>query len=87
VPENSNDLYKLRLKNYGICFGVLRNVLSGSYLPFGVFWLYGDNCLKNALDVIFRMFMVGYYMVKSVYMAIGFFQVLKNEHPQFMVGW
>uniref|UniRef100_A0A914EG71 Exportin-7/Ran-binding protein 17 TPR repeats domain-containing protein n=1 Tax=Acrobeloides nanus TaxID=290746 RepID=A0A914EG71_9BILA len=58
VPENSNDLYKLRLKNYGICFGVLRNVLSGSYLPFGVFWLYGDNCLKNALDVIFRMFMV-----------------------------
>lgn len=79
--QDESTVYKLRLKNYGICFGVLRNVLSGAYLPFGVFWLYGDGCLTDALDVIFRMFIVGSILIRDV----NNFQVLKNDHPQFMV--
>lgn len=49
--------YKERVKNIGVTFSVLRHVLSGGYLPFGVFWIYDDKCLSNALDVAFKMFM------------------------------
>ncbi|KAH7713326.1 exportin-7 [Aphelenchoides avenae] len=48
--------YKERVKNIGVTFSILRHVLSGGYLPFGVFWIYDDKCLSNALDVAFKMF-------------------------------
>ncbi|KAI1720846.1 galactoside-binding lectin domain-containing protein [Ditylenchus destructor] len=42
--------------DYGVICGTLRHVLSGGYLPFGVFWIYGDNCLNNSLDIAFKLF-------------------------------
>uniref|UniRef100_A0A183BLN1 Importin N-terminal domain-containing protein n=1 Tax=Globodera pallida TaxID=36090 RepID=A0A183BLN1_GLOPA len=53
----SKDLhYRQRVKNIGVVCQILRHVLSGNYLPHGVFWLYGDNCLNNALDIAFKLF-------------------------------
>ncbi|KAI1719305.1 exportin-7-B [Ditylenchus destructor] len=54
VPKDQH--YKERVKNIGVICGTLRHVLSGGYLPFGVFWIYGDNCLNNSLDVAFKLF-------------------------------
>lgn len=57
LPEvGSEQYYKQRVKNIGVVCYILRHVLSGNYLPFGVFWIYGDSCLKDSLDVAFKMF-------------------------------
>ncbi|MFH4976560.1 hypothetical protein AB6A40_003269 [Gnathostoma spinigerum] len=51
------QLYKQRYKNIATCFAALRMALCGSYVPFGVFWLYGDTCLQNILRMFVKMFM------------------------------
>lgn len=53
-PENA---YKERYKNVGIVFSVLKMALSGAYIPFGVFRLYGDSCLQDALAMFIKLFM------------------------------
>ncbi|KAL3083211.1 hypothetical protein niasHS_011013 [Heterodera schachtii] len=55
VPKGQH--YKQRVKNIGVICQILRHVLSGNYLPHGVFWLYGDNCLNDALDITFKLFL------------------------------
>ncbi|VDK52579.1 unnamed protein product [Anisakis simplex] len=54
-PENA---YRERYKNIATCFAILKMALSGSYVPFGVFRLYGDTCLQDALSMFVKMFMV-----------------------------
>uniref|UniRef100_F1KSW2 Exportin-7 n=1 Tax=Ascaris suum TaxID=6253 RepID=F1KSW2_ASCSU len=54
-PENA---YRERYKNISSCFATLKMALSGSYVPFGVFRLYGDTCLQDALSMFVKMFMV-----------------------------
>jgi exportin-7 len=55
VPKEQH--YKQRVKNIGVICQILRHVLSGNYLPFGVFFLYGDRCLGDALDIAFKLFL------------------------------
>lgn len=55
IPQN--DAYRQRYKHIGTCFSALKMTLSGSYVPFGVFRLYGDTCLQNALAMFIKMFM------------------------------
>ncbi|VDN94129.1 unnamed protein product [Brugia pahangi] len=54
VPENA---YKQRYKNIGTVFAILKMALSGSYIPFGVFRLYGDTCLQDALAMFVKLLM------------------------------
>lgn len=49
VPKD--QLYPLKLKGVSICFSMLKAALSGSYVNFGVFRLYGDDALDNALNI------------------------------------
>ncbi|CAI5453025.1 unnamed protein product [Caenorhabditis angaria] len=57
LPECSKDrVYKDRYKNIGIIFLVLKNVLIGAYVPFGVLRLYGDTCLQDALTTFVKLF-------------------------------
>uniref|UniRef100_A0A1I7YDG6 Ras-GAP domain-containing protein n=1 Tax=Steinernema glaseri TaxID=37863 RepID=A0A1I7YDG6_9BILA len=51
------DFYKLRLKNVGIIFSIMKMALNGSYIPSGIFDLYGDTCLKESLAVFLKLFM------------------------------
>ncbi|VDM45504.1 unnamed protein product [Toxocara canis] len=54
-PESA---YRERYKNISSCFATLKMALSGSYVPFGVFRLYGDTCLQDALGMFVKMFMI-----------------------------
>ncbi|CAB3396860.1 unnamed protein product [Caenorhabditis bovis] len=55
VPKER--VYKERYKNIGVIFLVLKNALIGAYVPFGVFRLYGDSCLQDALTIFIKLFM------------------------------
>lgn len=49
------DVYYERYKGIAVCFSILRWALTGDYVNFGVFKLYGDTALDNALDIFFKM--------------------------------
>lgn len=49
------DPYAARYKGIWVCLSVLTRALGGNYVNFGVFELYGDPALKDALDVALRM--------------------------------
>ena len=53
VPKEQN--YALKLKGISICFSMLKAALSGSYVNFGVFRLYGDDALDNALNTYVKL--------------------------------
>ncbi len=50
-----SDPYSQRYKGIWVCLLVLSRALSGNYVNFGVFSLYNDPALVNALDVCLRM--------------------------------
>ena len=49
------EMYKKRYKGIGIALNVLNSALGGNYVCFGVFSLYNDPALDNALDVALQM--------------------------------
>lgn len=53
VPKD--QVYALKLKGISICFSMLKAALSGSYVNFGVFRLYGDDALENALQTFIKL--------------------------------
>lgn len=38
-----------------MCFKILQHILSGRYVNFGVFRLYGDEVLDNAMKVFLKL--------------------------------
>lgn len=57
APPSSDDpeAYKKRYKGLALALNVLNSALGGNYVCFGVFELYNDRALDNALDVALRM--------------------------------
>lgn len=55
-PVPKEQAYAKRYKCVGICWLTLRYALAGSYVPYGVFRLYGDSCLDDSLDVFVKLF-------------------------------
>ena len=53
VPKE--QMYPLKLKGISICFSMLKAALCGSYVNFGVFRLYGDDALDNALNSFVKL--------------------------------
>ena len=49
------DVYKRRYKGMALAMNILNSALGGNYVCFGVFSLYNDPCLDNALDVTLQM--------------------------------
>jgi exportin-7 len=45
------EIYKI----FRVCFDVLKSTLSGRYVAFGVFRIYGDSSLDSAFHTFFRM--------------------------------
>jgi exportin-7 len=56
-PPSSTDpeVYKKRYKGLALSLHVLNSALGGNYVCFGVFELYNDRALENALDVALQM--------------------------------
>ena len=50
-----DKLYSHRLKGIRLSFLLLKNALSGGYVNFGVFRLYNDPALENALNMFVKM--------------------------------
>lgn len=53
VPKE--QIYPGKLKGISICFSMLKASLSGNYVNFGVFRLYGDEALDNALKTFVKL--------------------------------
>lgn len=54
-PIKGTEAYARRYKGIWIALTVLMRALSGNYVNFGVFELYGDNALKDALGMAIRL--------------------------------
>jgi exportin-7 len=59
VPKEQT--YSLKLKGISICFSMLKAALSGSYVNFGVFRLYGDDALDNALNTYVKLLVEAFF--------------------------
>ncbi|XP_031473767.1 uncharacterized protein LOC116246177 isoform X3 [Nymphaea colorata] len=51
----TTDVYANRYKGMWICLTILTRALGGNYVNFGVFELYGDRALSDALDIALKM--------------------------------
>ena len=51
----STDLYENKYKGIGLSLAMLSRALNGSYVNFGVFELYSDPALSNALEYAMKM--------------------------------
>merc|ERR1711997_1100686 len=72
VPKE--QMYPLKLKGISICFSMLKAALCGSYVNFGVFRLYGDDALDNALNSFVKLLL-----------SIPQSDLLKNLHLLFFL--
>jgi len=54
-PVGTPELYKRRYKSMALTLNILNSALGGNYVCFGVFALYNDPALDNALDVSLQM--------------------------------
>ncbi|MED6137173.1 hypothetical protein PIB30_062583 [Stylosanthes scabra] len=52
---NKADMYTSKYKGISICLVILTRALSGKYVNFGIFELYGDRALVDSLDITVKM--------------------------------
>uniref|UniRef100_A0A6I8QVN7 Exportin 7 n=1 Tax=Xenopus tropicalis TaxID=8364 RepID=A0A6I8QVN7_XENTR len=85
------QLYVLKLKGISICFSVLKAALSGNYVNFGVFRLYGDEALDNALQTFVKLLLsvphsdlLDYPKLSQSYYSL--LEVLTQDHMSFIAS-
>ncbi|KAL4534670.1 hypothetical protein Ndes2526A_g05549 [Nannochloris sp. 'desiccata'] len=85
TPLPGSDPYGHRYKGIWICLSILTRALGGNYVNFGVFDLYGDPALRDALDIALQMALyiplpdiLAYRKVAKAYFA--FVDVLCHNH-------
>ncbi|XP_071690173.1 uncharacterized protein [Rutidosis leptorrhynchoides] len=88
---NVADIYGFKYKGIWIALTVLTRALAGNYVNFGVFELYGDRALADALDIALKMTLsvpladiLAYRKLTKAYYA--FLEVLFNSHIVFMLN-
>ncbi|XP_038220964.1 exportin-7 [Zerene cesonia] len=55
VNVSKKQMYAMKLKGISLCFSILKAALCGNYANFGVFRLYGDDALDNALNMFVKL--------------------------------
>ncbi|KAI3829282.1 hypothetical protein L1987_03401 [Smallanthus sonchifolius] len=88
---NVADIYAFKYKGIWIALTVLSRALSGNYVNFGVFELYGDRALADVLDIALKMTLsvpladiLAYRKLTKAYYA--FLEVLFNSHIVYMLN-
>ncbi|GFZ09350.1 ARM repeat superfamily protein [Actinidia rufa] len=88
---NCADLYTFKYKGIWILLSVLARALAGNYVNFGVFELYGDRALSDALDTVLKLLIsiplvdiLAYRKLTAAYFA--FLEVLLNSHIAFVLN-
>ncbi|KAI3436525.1 hypothetical protein D9Q98_005942 [Chlorella vulgaris] len=81
----AGDPYGQKYKGIWICITILTRALGGNYVNFGVFELYGDPALKDALDMSLKLVLsiplndiLAYRKVSKAYFAL--LDVLCHNH-------
>ncbi|KAG5840585.1 hypothetical protein ANANG_G00190320 [Anguilla anguilla] len=89
VPKD--QVYALKLKGISTCFSMLKAVLSGNYVNFGVFRLYGDDALDNALQTFIKLLLsipqsdlLDYPKLSQSYYSL--LEVLTQDHMNFIAS-
>jgi exportin-7 len=88
---NVQDVYTQKYKGAALCFMILLRGLAGNYVNFGVFELYGDPSLNDALDVTLKLalsiplnHLMAYQKVARAYFQL--IEVLTHNHTAFLVS-
>lgn len=89
VDVPADQTYPLKLKGISICFSMLKAALCGSYVNFGVFRLYGDEALDNALNIFVKLLvsipqsdLLDYPKVSQSYYVL--LECLAQDHMAFL---
>lgn len=90
VKAGSSDAYRLLYKGIWVCLLMFQRALGGNYVNFGVFALYGDPALSDAMSICFRLLSVipvdellAYPKVAKSY--FGFIEIMCTNHPKDIV--
>ncbi|KAM9539432.1 exportin-7 isoform 8-T13 [Salvelinus alpinus] len=89
VPKD--QMYSVKLKGVSVCFSMLKAVLSGNYVNFGVFRLYGDDALDNALQTFIKLLLsiphsdlLDYPKLSQSFYSL--LEVLTQDHMNFIAS-
>lgn len=92
------DVYRALYKGIWVCLTMFHRALTGNYVNFGVFSLYGDPALSDAMNITFRMLMTvpleeimaypkvarAYYTLLESLCQYHASVITKVEHPMFV---
>ncbi|XP_078152438.1 ARM repeat superfamily protein isoform X2 [Carex rostrata] len=88
---NSAEMYANKYKGIWISLTILTRAMAGNYVNFGVFELYGDRALADALDVSLKMTLsiplsdvLAYRKLSKAYFA--YVEVLFSNHIAFILN-
>ncbi|KAK6934030.1 hypothetical protein RJ641_036924, partial [Dillenia turbinata] len=88
---NAADIYAFKYKGIWISLTILSRALAGNYVNFGVFELYGDRALADALDIALKMTLsipltdiLAFRKLTRAYFA--FLEVLFSSHINFILN-
>ena len=89
MSSSKDQVYPMKLKGISICFNILKWSLSGGYVNFGVFQLYNDNALNDALEMFVKLLLcfsqsdlVVYSKLSQTY--YGLLETLTADHMGFI---
>jgi len=89
VEVAKDQMYAMKLKGISICFSMLKAALCGSYVNFGVFRLYGDEALDNALKTFIKLLLsipqsdlLDYPKLSQTYYVL--LECLAQDHMSFL---
>lgn len=88
VGKNSSfDAYRVLYKGTWVCLLMFARALGGNYVNFGVFSLYGDPALKDAMSICFRLMLavpveqlLAYPKVAKAH--FGLIEILSGNHAK-----
>ncbi|XP_072984276.1 uncharacterized protein [Typha latifolia] len=88
---NNTDIYANKYKGIWISLTILSRALAGNYVNFGVFELYGDRALADALDISLKMTLsiplpdiLAFRKLMKAYFA--YMEVLFSNHITFILN-
>ncbi|XP_065226842.1 exportin-7 isoform X3 [Planococcus citri] len=89
IEPPKEQIYPLKLKGISICFSMLKAALCGNYVNFGVFRLYGDDTLENALKTFIKLLLciprnglLDYPKLSQTYYVL--LECLAQDHMNFL---
>ncbi|XP_013418975.1 exportin-7 isoform X1 [Lingula anatina] len=87
IPKD--QMYPMKLKGISICFNMLKAALCGGYVNYGVFRLYGDDALENALQMFVKLLLsipqgdlLDYPKLSQTY--YGLLECIAQDHMTFI---